>query len=207
MAKVKNPNLKRANEQHEYTPQQINELRRCAKDPEYFISKYCQIQHAIKGSIPFKLYPFQRNMIHTFATNRFVIVLAPRQIGKSWTAGAYLLWYAMFHFEKTILIASNKNSNAMEMIYRIRFIYERLPHWIKPGLTQDGWNKHSVGFDNGSRILSQATTEETGRGLSVSLLFCLEGKTSITLRNKITKEIITLPIEEAYNLWKNNYNN
>lgn len=87
------------------------------------------------------------------------------------TSGAYLLWFAMFHFEKTVLIASNRNSNAMEMIHRIRFIYENLPMWLKPGLTDDGWNKHSVGFDNGSRIVSQATSEDAGRGLSISLLF------------------------------------
>ena len=83
----------------------------------------------------------------------------------------YLLWYAIFHFEKTVLIASNKNENAMEMIYRIKFIYERLPHWLKPGLEADGYNKHSVGFDNGSRIHSQATSENTGRGMAISLLY------------------------------------
>lgn len=89
----------------------------------------------------------------------------------SWISGAYLLWYTIFNDDKLALIASNKNKNAMEMIHRVRYIYERLPHWIKPGLTADGWNKHEVGFDNGSRIISQATTEDTGRGLSVSLLF------------------------------------
>ncbi|PPD55685.1 MAG: hypothetical protein CTY12_00065 [Methylotenera sp.] len=90
------------------------------------------------------------------------------------TSMAYLLWYAMFNFEKTILIASNKNDNAMECIYRIRFMYERLPHWLKPGLTDDGWNKHSVGFDNASRILSVATSENSGRGFAISLLYCDE---------------------------------
>jgi hypothetical protein len=89
----------------------------------------------------------------------------------SWIAGAYLLWYAMFHDDQTVLILSNKNVNAMEMIHRVRFIYERLPHWIKPGLPADGWNKHDVGFDNNSRIISQATTAESGRGFGVSLMF------------------------------------
>lgn len=87
---------------------------------------------------------------------------------------AYLLWFAMFNFEKTVLIASNKNDNAMECIYRIRFMYERLPHWLKPGLTDDGWNKHSVGFDNNSRIISTATSENSGRGFAISLLYCDE---------------------------------
>lgn len=171
MAKAKNPFLKRANEQHEYTADQVLELRRCAEDAEYFIDTYCQIQHAVHGSIPFKLRPYQKRIVNTFANNRLSIALAPRQIGKSWIAGAFLLWFAMFHFEKTVVIASNKNDNAMEMIHRVRFIYERLPHWLKPGLTDDGWNKHSCGFDNGSRIISQATSENTGRGLSISLLF------------------------------------
>jgi hypothetical protein len=171
VAKSKNPYLKTANEQYEYTAFHIHELQKCTDDALYFIDTYCQIQHAVEGSIPFKLREYQRRVLTTFADNRLSITLAPRQIGKSWLAGAFLLWYAMFKFEKTVLILSNKNDNAMEMIHRVRYIYERLPHWIKPGLADDGWNKHSCGFDNGSRIISQATSENSGRGMSISLLF------------------------------------
>ena len=171
MAKAGNPFLKKANEQHDYTPEQVTEIAKCMASAEYFIDTYCQIQHAVHGSIRFALRPYQRRIISTFSNNRLSIALAPRQIGKSWIAGAFLLWFAMFHFEKTVVIASNKNDNAMEMIHRVRFIYERVPHWLKPGLPEDGWNKHSVGFDNGSRIISQATSENTGRGLAISLLF------------------------------------
>lgn len=87
------------------------------------------------------------------------------------TSAAYLLWFGMFHFDKTILIASNKNDNAMEMIQRMRFSYENIPNWLKPGVLEDGWNKHNIGFDNGSRIISTATSEDSGRGLAISLLF------------------------------------
>ncbi len=170
----KNPNLKSANEIMEYTAEQVREFQKCTTDVEYFIHNYCKIQHAVRGTIPFRLRPYQQRMIRTFADHRLSIALAPRQIGKSWIAGAFLLWFASFHFEKTILILSNKNENAMEMIHRVRFIYENLPHWLKPGLTADGWNKHSVAFENGSRILSQATSEDSGRGMAVSLLFCDE---------------------------------
>ena len=135
MAKQSNPYLKRANEQHEYTIDHVQELKKCSEDSVYFIKNYCQIQHPVKGSIPFELYPYQERMLDTYQNNKQVIVLSARQTGKSQTSAAYILWYAMFHFEKTILIASNKNDNAMEMIYRIKFMYERLPHWIKPGLS------------------------------------------------------------------------
>jgi hypothetical protein len=171
MARAKNPRLKRANTEVEYTYDNIQELKRCADDPIYFIRKYVMIQHPTQGAVPFDLYPYQEKMINAYKENRYTVVLSARQTGKSVCSAAYLLWYAMFHFDKTILIASNKNSNAMEMILRIRFAYESLPHWLKPGILEDGWNKHEIGFDNGSRIVSTATSEDSGRGMSISLLF------------------------------------
>jgi len=89
----------------------------------------------------------------------------------SWTAGAYMLWYAMFNKDKTCIIASNREKNALEMIFRIRYMYERLPHWLKAGVLDDGYNKHSFSFENGSRIISEATSDRTARGGTASLLF------------------------------------
>jgi hypothetical protein len=171
MARKKNPKIKGAGEQNEYTALQLQELKKCAEDPVYFITNYVMIQHPTKGAVKFKLYPYQEKMIRAYQENRYTVVLSSRQTGKSITSGAYLLWYAMFQFDKTILIASNKNSNAMEMVHRIRFSYENMPSWLKPGVEEDGWNKHNIGFDNGSRIVSTATSEDAGRGMSISLLF------------------------------------
>lgn len=84
-AKTKNPYLKKANEQHEYTIDHIQELKRCSEDPIYFTKNYIQIQHPVKGSIPFKLYPYQETMIRTFHENRQTIVLSARQTGKCLT--------------------------------------------------------------------------------------------------------------------------
>ncbi len=110
-------------------------------------------------------------MIEAYHKKQSVVVLSARQTGKSTVSSMYLLWFAMFHFDKTILIASNKNSGAMEMISRIQYAYQHIPIWLKPGVTEDGWNKHSMKFDNESRILSEATSENSGRGMSISLLY------------------------------------
>ena len=171
MPRPKNPYLKGANIQHSYTAEQVLELQKCMDDPEYFIDTYCQLQHATEGAMPFHPRDYQRKMIRTFHKKRRVIVLSARQTGKSWTSGAFLLWFAMFHFEQTVMVLSNKDANAMEMIYRIRFIYERLPMWLKPGLMEDGWNQHSMRFDNGSRIMSNPTSKDSARGFAASLLF------------------------------------
>lgn len=171
MARAKNARLKTPGHECEYTYEQVQELKRCTTDPVYFIRKYIKIQHPIKGAVSFDLYDYQEEMINSFKDHRFSIILSARQSGKSIVSAAYLLWFAMFNFDKTVLIASNKNANAMEMILRIRFAYEELPFWIKPGITDDGWNKHTVIMDNGSRIESTATSEDSGRGMAISLLF------------------------------------
>jgi hypothetical protein len=81
---------------------------------------------------------------------------------------AYLLWFACFKFEKYILVASKDNDAAIDVMDRIRFSYELLPMWLKPGCVT--WNRHEMTFDNNSTIKSSATTENTGRGRSISVL-------------------------------------
>lgn len=85
------------------------------------------------------------------------------------TAGAYLLWFAMFNPDKTILIAANVLRQALEIMHRIRTTYELCPDYIRAGVV--AYNKSSIDFDNGSRIVAQATTSNTGRGMSISLLY------------------------------------
>jgi hypothetical protein len=96
----------------------------------------------------------------------------PRQTGKSTSAAGYLLWYAMFVPDSTILVAAHKYLGAQEIMQRIRYAYENCPDFIRAGSTS--YNKGSIDFDNGSRIVAQTTTENTGRGMSISLLYCDE---------------------------------
>jgi hypothetical protein len=55
---------------------------------------------------------------------------------------------------------------------RVRYAYENCPDHIRAGVTS--YNKGSLDFENGSRIVSATTTENTGRGMSISLLYCDE---------------------------------
>lgn len=167
----KNNFLKPANSLSEFNVNRIQELIRCESDPVYFIRNYMRIVNPKLGAVPFDLYDYQEEMVRCMHENRFSIILASRQVGKSTVACGYLLWYATFNKNKYILISSNKNSGAMEMIARIRYAYEQLPDWIKPGIDETSWNKHELTFDNGSKIVAEATSADTGRGKSVSLLY------------------------------------
>jgi hypothetical protein len=167
---VKTPHLK-AN----YTEKQIIEFARCADPvtgPEYFMSNYFFIQHPTKGKLLYRPFEYQKKLIENYHNFRFSISLMPRQTGKSTSAAGYLLWYAMFVPDSTILIAAHKYTGAQEIMQRIRYAYELCPDHIRAGCTS--YNKGSLEFENGSRIVSQTTTETTGRGMSISLLYCDE---------------------------------
>ena len=167
--------VKQAHKKETYTEQQILEIARCADPvtgPEYFMDNYFFIQHPVKGKMLYHPFEFQRKLIDNYHSNRFSISLMPRQTGKSTSAAGYLLWYAMFVPDATILIAAHKYTGAQEIMQRIRYAYELCPDYIRAGCTS--YNKGSIEFENGSRIVSQTTTETTGRGMSISLLYCDE---------------------------------
>lgn len=161
--------VKKAHIKDAFTQSQLVDLMRSTEDPIYFIEKFIKVQHPTKGSVPLVLYPFQHRMIRGFHENRFVVGLTARQMGKTTTAAAYLLWRAMFVPDTQILIAANKFVQAMEIMDRIRYGYEECPNYIRGGVVE--YNKGTIKFDNGSRITARATTSDAGRGLSITMLY------------------------------------
>ena len=167
--------IKKPNKIESFTEQQIIEIARCAdpiSGPQYFLENYFYIQHPTKGRIKYEPFEYQVRLVDSYHNYRYSISLMPRQTGKSTTAAGYLLWYAMFVSDSTILVAAHKYTGSQEIMQRIRYGYESVPDHIRAGVTS--YNKGSIDFDNGSRIVSATTTENTGRGMSISLLYCDE---------------------------------
>jgi len=111
------------------------------------------------------------------------------------TISAYVLWYAIFNADKTIGIVSNKQASAIDIMNRIKRVYQELPTWIKPGITE--WSKTFVTFENGTRIMVSATSEDAFRGRTLNLL-CLGGENTVKVRDKITGEIKDITLEELH---------
>jgi len=167
--------IKKANKQETYTNEQVEELMKCM-DPDdgylHFARSFAFIQHPVKGKLLFDPYEYQLSLMHSYHNFRFNINMMPRQTGKTTCASIYLAWYAMFKPDQTILVAAHKYTGAQEIMSRIRFVYETCPDHIRAGVVS--YNKQSIEFENGSRIVAQTTTGNTGRGMSISLLYCDE---------------------------------
>ena len=164
-----NINVKRDGVQQQWVEHEVVEYAKCMSDPSYFARKYVKIISLDEGLVNFNLYPYQEQMFNHFNDNRFSIVLACRQSGKSISSVVYLLWYAIFHSEKTIAVLANKGATAREMLQRVTLALEHLPFFLQPGCR--ALNKGSIEFSNNSRIVAAATSGSSIRGMSVNLLF------------------------------------
>ena len=164
-----NPNVKRDGVAHNWTEHEVKEYAKCMNDPGYFAKQYCKIISLDEGLVPFELYPYQEKMFNHFNSNRFNIVLACRQSGKSISSVVYLLWFALFNPEKTIAVLANKGATAREMLSRVTMTLENLPFFLQPGCK--ALNKGSIEFSNNSRIVAAATSGSSIRGMSVNLLY------------------------------------
>ena len=88
------------------------EYIKCAKDPAYFMKKYCHIQHPTRGRILFNLYPFQEKVLRLFRDEQYIITLKSRHLGISTLAAAYSLWLMLFHKDKNVLALATTQATA-----------------------------------------------------------------------------------------------
>jgi hypothetical protein len=164
-----NKNLKRSAVSIGWNEDMVKEYVKCSKDPLYFIKKYVKIVNVDKGLVPFEPWPFQVEMIKKCIDDRFVIAKMPRQVGKTTTIAALLLWYVLFKDNFSIAILANKERQAREILSRIQLAYEHLPKWLQQGIIE--WNKGNIELENGSKILASSTSSSAIRGTSQNLVY------------------------------------
>jgi len=144
------------------------EYIKCAKDPAYFMKKYCYIQHPTRGRILFNLYPFQGKVLHLFKDNQYIITLKSRQLGISTLAAAYSLWLMLFHKDKNVLALATTQATARNLVSKTMFMYDQLPKWLRLPAVEK--NKLSLRLKNGSKITAKSSNADAARSEAVSLL-------------------------------------
>lgn len=145
-----------------------SEYKKCIEDPIYFMKKYVKIQHPVRGTVNFELYPFQENTLKNFVENSLNIVLKSRQMGISTLTAAYSLWLMTFHSDKNILCISITQETAKEIVTKVRFANDNLPTWLKVPCIED--NRLSLRLKNGSQIKAVSSAGTAGRSAALSLL-------------------------------------
>jgi hypothetical protein len=160
--------LRRGNIVFEYTEAELKEIAKCANDIVYFAETYAVVM-TDNGIQQVKLREYQKDLLRDFQHNRFNIVLASRQMGKTVTASIFNAWYLTFNYDKTTLLLANKSESTKEIIDKAKVVIENLPFFMKPGIIK--YDVMNVRADNGCRLVGQSTTAKSGIGFTIHNLY------------------------------------
>ena len=144
------------------------EYLKCAKDPVYFMKKYCMIQHPTRGRIQFNLFTFQEKVLNLLNQNERNIILKSRQLGISTLSAGMSLWHMLFQKDINVLVIATKQDTAKNLVTKVKFMYENLPSWLKLGFEEN--NKLALRLKNGSQIKAVSAASDAGRSEAISLL-------------------------------------
>lgn len=143
------------------------EWLKCEQCIDYWLDTYVYIFNATeKDWVRFQLWPAQSDTLQTIRQELQLIVLKARQLGLSWLVLTHALHDMIFKPAATILIFSKRDEEAIELLARLKGIYQRLPRWMQARkVTVD--SGHDWELSNGSSAKAFATTG--GRSYTGSL--------------------------------------
>ena len=162
-----NKNLPVPETNFQWTPLMVEDLERARKSILHF-ARFFYIVNLDEGKQPIKLYNYQRRILKALTDNRFNVVLASRQIGKTTILTIFALWMICFQDDYRVLLIANKEATAINIFKRIRLAYEMLPNFLKPGVIN--YAKTGLELANGSSIGISTTTSDAARGESINCL-------------------------------------
>ena len=146
----------------------IQEIKKCSEDIDYFKNNY--VQFRTKSGIGFPDHrEYQEKFIHSLNNeNDQYLVVFPRQAGKSATTAVWLTWLFLFKEQINIGICANRGSTATDFLANVKNIYTCLPIWLQQGIKV--WNVKRIEGENGTRILTDATSGDSFRGSTMNVV-------------------------------------
>ena len=147
---------------------------KCLKDINYFhyktqshkknkSDKYGKILHVGKAN----LYKSQQDILSKIEKSNLNVIVNSRQSGMGYVLAIKALYKATMFEDKSVLIITYNNERTNILNY-IKDMYQTLPFFLKRGIRD--WNKNSIRFDNGSRIILGDTSHAFAANWSLVIL-------------------------------------
>lgn len=141
---------------------EYTEYAKCKADVKYFANNYIFAKTEDGSFKNIELRDYQEDIIDLIDNNKYSIICASRQIGKTVTTAIYILHYMLFNNTKNVLIAANKLDTAQEILDKIKNLYTYLPFFLQQGI--ETWNQSVIKFENGCRAKAFAMTKTSSIG-------------------------------------------
>jgi len=161
--------VRRAGITYAMTEDEIQEYIKCKIDIHYFADNYCRIKTEDGTVQQMKLRDYQEEILDLYTKNRFSILMASRQVGKTVSAAITILHFILFNNDKNVMIIANKGDTAIEIVDKVKSIITLLPCFLQKGVKF--WNQKSLIFDNGCRIKTSARSKTPAIGFTIDFLY------------------------------------
>ena len=145
------------------------ELEKAKFDFKYFRKYYIIIltRHGYARPEPRS---YQERLEDDLLSDEDLVILYPRQSGKTVSAGNYLCWKGNFNKNPiNIGIVANKASGSQEVLSKIKNMYIELPFWMQKGI--EVWNKTSIEFGDHSSIMCDVPSGDAFRGFTINYVY------------------------------------
>ena len=138
----------------------------------YFCETYWKIKHPdpSRGRISFVLREAQVETARAWLDERYTIVLKARQIGFSTLAGAYTFWQGFGYTDRSILMLSRTEREAISLLDKAKYGWRALPDWLKVKGPVVQATQTILTFGHDSAIRSFPSNNQAARGESASLI-------------------------------------
>ena len=188
--------LRAMNQKLVLTDEAIEEWKKCKEDRNYFIENYVYIIVQDVGLIIPELRDYQYETLDMYDNNRYVLNKSARRSGKTVTAAMYLLHKICFNEDFTIGVVANRNALVGEILGLIQQMYEMLPPFLQSGIKK--FSAQRLELTNGCKVITSVMSSNSLRGNTIDITYCVHYNETITVRNKKTGIIETLPIGKFY---------
>lgn len=85
------------------------------------------------------------------------------------SSSIYLAWYILFNYDKTCFLCANKEKTARDVLGKVQDVLLNVPFFMKPGIIK--WGGLECKFENGCRLIGEATTPRSGIGFTIHCLY------------------------------------
>lgn len=133
----------------------------CATHPAGLIP-HAVILDRVRGLIPWEDWPHLRTLLDDWTRQRRSVILKSRQLGVSWAVALYGLWVAKFSPGANVLLLSQGQDEAADLLDKCRTLETHFPHWLRYRRGKDNDSELEFPVMN-SRIVALPSTEKAGR--------------------------------------------
>lgn len=128
-----------------------------------------EVQGAGFGIVKFAMWPHIAEVVGLLALHRLIVWMKARQIGATWLLASYCVWVAMFRQNALVMILSQGELEARELLRRCKVVWKLLPEHVKAPLDQPESGER-MEFVGGGRILALPSTEKAGQSFTATLV-------------------------------------